>query len=788
MKRQIVMALLVLLVCSMMRVVAQAPDPAIDFQALLATEGAAANPDATTAAPAEPVAMEPEVSATGRVVLYGKDRVDNLWVPDRRGQLLPAPDAGFWRCFMHGQTDIFTRIVPWQIVLASEQVEGLDGNITVDNKFKKSTLPSLRVAGGANVVPAKPIIGLEQLEKLRGRMIRVFIWIKGKDTGAGAALWHAAPTVSLHLKDANDKLVHEATGIFRTRGTFPWFCYYVDMPIYVALKTTPDVVATTTDDAAAPAEEAPADNLGSFADLLKNDDGGNGDPEQIDDFQLALPTGGGLYINLNNPQSGTAWFADLSWKEINPRDTFANVMMKEQRVDPQTGSLAPNPDYDELPMHIFFGLSKNTPWNFLGGTVSLPNLSRNQQLEAYMEMVEGDWMHMLHAVPYLVYIYNTGRILKCSPAFEDGWSQRLLQRLQSLQDPRTGLWTVNDRPNLLVTRRIIENSFRTRNIQRSDRPEHLTPWLCVDNTPVPMAAQLCENILKVQRRDMGGAKLAGWNIYAFQPDDLAAPGQDNRGDLCATDAAVNTLRLALPSLPPTQQKEVQDAIYGAWEFVMGRLVQPNGLWRQQDGDVRVSHPRFFYSFIEATPWLEFRQNGDAAPTLSIDYITSNHLRIGWPKPPSRYVAVRVYMAPGDLPQSDLREEHIVAIIQPNSSSLLAFDPLLAMQNIVKAGRERWGVTPESEDAQYTAEKLRLLSPKVQVVPRGKQADITIPAPEDGKAANKLYAAAITRYGEMTTWFVVPDAPPPAPVAPVGGDMMMPPGDMAPPPADMPPPM
>ena len=77
---------------------------------------------------------------------------------------------------------------------------------------------------------------------------------------------------------------------------------------------------------------------------------------------------------------------------------------------------------------------------------------------------------------------------------------------------------------------------------------------------------------------------------------------------------------------------------------------------------------------------------------------------------------------------------------------------------------------------------------MQVVPRDKQADITIPATEDGKAANKLYAAAITRYGEMTTWFVVPDAPPPAPVAPVGGDMMMPPGDMAPPPADMPPPM
>ncbi len=778
MKRQIVMALMVLFVCSVVPVTAQAADPAIDLPALLATEGAAANPDAA-AAPAELAAPEPVVSATGRVVLFGKDRVDNVWVPEGRGQLLPAPDASFWRCFMHGQTDVFTRIVPWQTVLAPEQVQLLDSAGTVDTKFKKSTLPSLRIAGVANVVPAKPLIGLEQLEKLRGRMIRVFVWIKGKDTGAGAALWHSAPTVSLHLKDANDKLVHESTGIFRTRGTFPWFCYYVDMPIYVALKTTPDVV-----EAAAATEtpaEAPEDNLGSFADLLKNDDGGNGDPEQTDDFQVALPAGGGLYVSLNNPQSGTAWFADLSWKEINSRDTFANVLLKEQRVDPQTGSLAPNPDYDELPMHVFFGLSKNKPWNFLGGTASLPDLSRNQQLEAYMETVEGDWMHMLQAVPYLVYIYNTGQILKCTPAFEDGWSQRLLQRLQRLQDPRTGLWTVNDRPNLLVTRRIAENSFHTHNFLRGDRPEHPTPWLCVNNTPLPMATQLCENILKVQRRDMGGTKLAGWNIYAFQPDDLAAPGQDNRGDLCATDAAVNTLRQALPLLPLAQQKEVQEAIYGAWEFVLGRLVQPNGLWRQQDGDVRVSHPRFFYSFIEATPWLEFRQNGEAAPTLSIDFITSSHLRIGWPKPPSRYVAVRIYMAPGDLPQSDLREEHIVAIIQPNSSNLLAFDPLLAMQSIAKAGQERWGVTPESEDALYTAEKLRQLSPKVQVVPRGKQADIIIPAPEGGQSPNKLYAAAINRYGEMTSWLVLPDAPPPAPAAPAAPAGEMPPGDMAPPP-------
>ncbi|MGI5923231.1 MAG: hypothetical protein ACOX9E_04745 [Lentisphaeria bacterium] len=787
MKRQNVMALLVLLVCTVLSIAtqAQAQDPVIDLQALLATEGAAANPDAAAAA-AEPAAPEPVVSATGRVVLFGKERVDNLWVPERRGQLLPAPDASFWRCFMHGQTDIFTRIVPWQLVLSEEQVECLDETATVDNNFKKSTFSSLRVAGGAGVVPAKPIIALEQLEKLRGRMIRVFVWIKGKDTGADAALWHSAPTVSLHLKDANDKLVHETTGVFRTRGTFPWFCYYVDMPIYVALKTTPDVVADAAADAETPAE-TPEDQLGSFADLLKTDDGGNDDIEALDDFQVSLPQGGGLYVHLNNPQSGTAWFADLSWKEINPRDTFANVSQKELRVDPQTGSLAPNPDYDELPMHIFFGLSKNRPWNFLGGTAALPDLSRNQHLEAYMETVEDDWMHMLHAVPYLAYIYNTGQLLKCTPTFEDEWSQRLLQRLQSLQDPRTGLWTANDRPNLLVTRRIVENSFHTRYILRSDRPEHPTPWLCVNNTALPMAAQLCESILKVQRRDMGGSKLAGWNIYAFQPDDLAAPGQDNRGDLCATDAAVNILRHALPQLPPPQQKEVQEAIYGAWDFVMGRLVQPNGLWRQQDGDVRVSHPRFFYSFIEATPWLEFRQNGEEAPSLSVDFITSNRLRIGWPKPLSRYVAVRIYMAPGDLPQSDLREEHIVAIIQPNSSSLLAFDPLLAMQSIAKAGYERWGVTPESEGATYTAEKLRLLSPKVQVVPRGKQAEITIPTPEASQTPHKLYAAAINRYGEMTSWFAVPDAPPPAPAAPAAQPGEMPPGDMGPPP-DMPPPM
>jgi hypothetical protein len=783
MKRQIVLALLILVTGPIMRGSAQQADPAMDLQALLAGHDAAAAGE-TDEAPA-PALPEAVVSATGRVVLYGKNRVDNLWVPERRGQLLPAPDASFWRCFMHGQTDIFTNIVPWQAVLGAEQSELLDHDNTVDNPFKKSTLPSLRLADARRIVAAQPIIGLEQLEELRGRMLRVFIWIKGKDCGEDAPLWTAAPGIGLHLKDANGMLVHENSGFFRTRGTFPWFCYYVDFPVYLTLKTSPDPVASEEEGAAADEEEDAEDKLGSFADLLRIDDAGNGLAADTEELQLELPADGGLYISLENPRSGTAWFADLSWKEINPRDSFANLQQKERRVDPQSGSLAPNPDYDELPMHIFFGLSKNTPWNFLGGTDLLPDLSRNQHLGAYMETAEGDWMHMLQAVPYLVYIYNTGQILSCTPAFEDGWAQNLLQHLQSLQDPRSGLWTVNDRPNLLVTRRIAENSFRLHGFLRSDRPEHPTPWLCVDGTALPMATQLCENILKVQRRDVSGDKGAGWNIYAFQPEELLAPGQNNRGDLCATDAAVNILRQALPLLPSEQQKEVQEAIRNAWEFVMGRLLQPNGLWRQQDGDLRVSHPRFFYSFLEATPWLEYRQNGDEAPVLSIDYISANFLRVGWPKPLSRYVAVRLYLAPGDLPMKELREEHIVAILQPNSSSLLAFDPLLAMQRIARAGYERWGVTPESEDAPYIAEKIRQLSAKVQVVPRGKQAEINIPMPEPGQAAHKLYAAAITRYGEMSKWFVVPETPPPAALAVTPEGMPAGEGEA---PADMPPPM
>lgn len=783
MKRLIGIALFSVLFGYAALVTAQAPDPAVDMQALMATEGAAA-PAGAEAAEA-PAVMEPEVSVTGRVIIFGKDRVDNLWVPERRGQRLPAPDASFWRFFMHAQTDVFARIVPWQLVLIPAQAGVMDFSNRVENSVKKSTLPSIKVTGGTQVVPAKPIVSLEQLEKLRGRMIRVFVWIKGQDTGRGNALWHASPTVSMHLKDANDTLVDTTNSVFRTRGTYPWFCYYVDVRVPYGIKTAADVVKAET--AEVPAEGAPAeaepDNVGSFADLLMLGDGGNGVDDVLENlFEVVLPTGGGLYISLHNPSSGTAWFADLSWREIAERDALANVMMKEQRVDPLSGSLAPNPDYDELPMHIFFGLSKNRPWTFLGGTKVLPNLTQKAQLEAYLDSIEGDWTHMLHVVPYLAYIYNTGQILKCTPAFQDGWSQSLLQRLQALQDPRTGMWTVSEWPNLLVTRRIVENSFRTQHIQRRDRPLHKTPWLSIDQAPLPMAERLCESILKAQRRDLGGSKLAGWNVYAFQPEDLAAPGQANRGDLCATDAAVTTLRLVQPLLPADRQNDVQEAIYGAWDFVMSRLVLPNGLWRQQDGDTRISHPRFFFSLIEATPWLEFRQNGEPAPQLSVDYITPTMLRIGWPKPASPYVAVRIYMAPGELPQGDLREEHIIAILQPNSSSLLAFDPLLALQRIAQAAQERWRITPESEDAVYTAEKLRALSPKVQIVPRGKQAEITMPPPEAGAAPYKLYAAAITRYGEMSGWYVVPEAPPLAPaaaVAPAGETM--PGGEMMPPP-------
>ena len=70
-------------------------------------------------------------------------------------------------------------------------------------------------------------------------------------------------------------------------------------------------------------------------------------------------------------------------------------------------------------MHIFFGLADLRKWNFLKGNKAFGDLTRIDGLKAYLRMASGDWSHMLHAVPYLVQIYNVGTQQNQTDVLED---------------------------------------------------------------------------------------------------------------------------------------------------------------------------------------------------------------------------------------------------------------------------------------------------------------------------------------------------------------------------------
>ncbi|MBR0460095.1 MAG: hypothetical protein IJJ26_12730, partial [Victivallales bacterium] len=373
----------------------------------------------------EPVAPQapswkPVVLQGGRVVNIGDYSVENLVLPNKLGISPINKDnrSTLWNTFMHGIADSHSTIVPWQVLDGAQKAVLVDD--AIHSSLKNSTLPAIKLEGGKRLVLIKPILSPLELYSMRGDTIRLFVWLKAQDAGRDTDLWSGAPRLTATINDGNGNTAAVFESPFKTRGSFPWHCYYMEIKVPMTLAAPAAKPAQTTETplvtAEVPAEgentaqpvegEAPAANAedeAGLADLASSFVGKENTP-----VVETVPEEGGLFLTLENPFSGTVWFSTLSWQRISDADSFDNLEKRQNFLDPTLGTFAPNPQFDELPMHLFFDLPKSTPWKFLKGNRVMEDITTINGLDTYFNSALNDWFHLVHAVPFLASVYNNG--------------------------------------------------------------------------------------------------------------------------------------------------------------------------------------------------------------------------------------------------------------------------------------------------------------------------------------------------------------------------------------------
>ena len=675
--------------------------------------------------------FEPYRTGGGHLVEIGPYRVDNLW----QGQERKGVVADDWRYFMHGMKDAFAYPLAWDEFIDEDQEKYLDKATVLQTPVKFSNVPPIVLNGGESLIPAKPLVSLAKLAAFRGSTMRFYIWIKGEGTGLRTSLWEGAPWLCFYLKDSQGSLIASYPSIFCTRGTFPWFCYQIAVDIPYTLATAGGTIEA--------AEAVGDEPVVSWAEMI----GLRTDEEtEADDGEVRLPAAGGLYVQLKNPASGKAWFSTISYEKA----TAQNTPAKDAMVDPVTGSLAPNPDYDELPMHIFFGLADLRKWNFLKGNHAFGDLTRLDGLKAYLRMASGDWSHMLHAVPYLVQIYNVGTQQNQTPEFEKGWLETLGAWLEAIRGKTTGLWKLNGRDSLELTEAILGNCYSPENLPRPGEVAVQTEWLSIGGKPVTKAAEMAEAVLGAQERatvegDM--MKLAGWTRYAFQPRDLKASDPKRMAfELCSSNAAVAILAQCLPQVDAAMKKRINDSMKNAWEYAMRTIFTNDGKWYQNDAVQQLNGPAFALDFLNSTPWLEPRVATTVdKPKTKVEFV-GDGVRVAWEDPADKAVSLRIYALDKDSDASILPTDRLVGIIQKPAKGIKGLDPLLAAKQICEAARETWGMTPEKAGADYLAKAMKDLNPRLKV--SKNSLDIQVSRPESASDA-VFWVVAVQPYGEVS---------------------------------------
>ncbi|NMA42809.1 MAG: hypothetical protein GX946_05445 [Oligosphaeraceae bacterium] len=671
-------------------------------------------------------------SADGVRIEMGSWYAENLWMRDAK--TAGVRQSQTWRFFMHGIRDHRAMPIAWPQLFESdkEAVTWLDESQTLQNEQKRSNFPVLKLENDQILVFPKPVLDLQQLAALRGRKLRFFVWIKAEGCAEEAQLWDAAPTLHLSLKDVLDNLIVSESSLFKTRGSFPWFCYYMEIDIPVLLNTTPPKVEDG---------EAGLDSDLTAIDLLAS---------VLDPSLLALPElpkGGGLYLAISMLGSGKAWFSTLSW-EIATRNNTPNLV---DICDPVSGSRAPNPDHDELPMHFFFGLEPSVQWDFLLGNKTCPALNSLNGLRQYVAKASKDWFHIQYGLAMLGYAQSTGTILKQCPEFENGWRESLLQQLLLLQNPQNGLWGNGDGQSLMLTAAVAGHAFNPSTLQRTDMEQVPTPWLSLNKDGIPHKSALLQSLLRSRLLDPDSGKPKAWNRFAFQSEQLGRELRDKVCDLGASAAATRLLAMiASQSNIISEQEAARQAIRQSWEYCAANFVNTDYLWTQTDLSQTVTTPAHMFALLEASAWLEPKKMpAEAEIHFLADNLGGGDLRLRWIDRKGPYAALRIYALPDDLEPEQMNESHILGILNRNQRSLLTSDPLFGLHAMATAAHKHWGISLESEGATYMAKKLAALPKELIFADGGAEAELNFKMPQSSETSFRLYLRGVSAYSELS---------------------------------------
>ncbi len=674
------------------------------------------------------------------------------WTLESRGpwtaqDRLTARPPELWVTYMHGVVDFFARPVPWEDLLAESQPAEtwLDPSAVVaNNPFRNSPMPALRLQAGQEIVSGKPLVNAEQLAEHAGKTLRIFVWMCAKDSGQGQYLWNAAPRLDVLLTHTSGALLSSFTGPMASRGTFPWHCYYRDVPI-------PPAQARLVEEAASVLPDG-------------------------------LTRARGLYVRAVNPASGTAWFSTLSWEVVDASTALAPA----DRQDPRTGSLAPNPAVDELPVHLASGkvlhrgLEPAAPWAFLqgpqGGAGRVPDLLSAEGLKAYIEGVaRHDPHHLLQGVARLPEWYHSGAAFGCLPPHPERWIEDLGRQMLAAQDSETGLWGYAQAPrSMAATAVIVERMFGGWSFRRADRASDPQPWLSCGEVALPNPESIARTVLSQQSAAAGSRGKGAWSIIAGHYATPLQLSADTSCSLAATADAVFLLRRVGEKVSGALRARCDRAVQEGLEQAWRACVLPSGLWLQTSLDAGPSTGGILARLLEASPWLEFRTNPQIGLPGVPDQITAGKasFTVPWREPTPDAIAVRLYIAPAGTAGTALGDQYLAGVIQASDGDVRTMDPLLAALTLRRVARARWGQAG-FEDFPYTAWKLGLIREDLPVSLEG--APLELPLPKDPGAA--IFACAVNAAGETSRPLPIslvrpqgapaaaPEAAPAAPAAP-----------------------
>ena len=465
----------------------------------------------------------------------------------------------------------------------------------------------------------------------------------------------------------------------------------------------------------------------------------------------------GLYLTLSCfSAEGTATFAGFSYEML----TAAQAADRSKWLDAATNTYAANPEYDELPAILFFGLNADQPWNFLKGNQVTQNLLTIEGLTQYINANGKDWFHLQKGIALLPYIHLTASTLELA-TFEEGWLEALQRELAALQDSETGFWLANGIPNLFATEAIVNNCFAPTTIKRADASPASTPGQAAGQDASLRFPEKIVDALLASRVPA----TPGWNDFALQPADLGGETRETVVSLGATTAAVKLLARAASLLDAgdPRRDEAQKAIRQAYNYAMGTFLLPNriGLWREDSISAEPSATgAYFLDFLNATAALEHRVNPALEkPTVEVLEETEKGVRVLWKNASPKLCAVRIYAAPANVKPQYLTEKNICCFLQHDEATpLRGEDPLVAARKICDAAFTQWGITPETVGCSYLAAKINVLPKRLPVGKAGKAFNAEPPAVVLYTVADNVgeedtsivfYAVGVNAYGECT---------------------------------------